>query len=234
MDGHSTAARRLAAPQAFLYDFLTMARMPKPKRKRSPDQMRIWLATVLSPMLRGLDVELEFVERHNWSFRCDSQDFEYLWPTAMMIAVPHHADAEQVFRYHPSVRTSAASHDRALAELRESCQKAYEKLMQSPSFSKLGLPDGDQAAARRYFSEYVINGLRDLPSHYIFSDFWKAHGGEYLSLRSDPSLAPYFKLLDAHGDSLRRDVVALRRTVKKLQESIADEAGLAPVDPALI
>jgi hypothetical protein len=234
MDGHSTAARWLAAAQAFLYDFLTMARMPKRKRKRSADQMRIWLATVLSPMLRALDVELEFVERHNWSFRCDSQGFEYLWPTAMMIAVPHHANAEQVFRYHPSVRTSAASHDRALAELRESCQKAYEKLAQSSSFSKLTVPGDDQAAARRYFPENVINGLRDLPSYYMFADFWKAHGGEYLNLRSDPSLAPSFKSLETRGDSFRREVVALRGSVKKLQESIADEAGLAPVDPALI
>ncbi len=210
-----------------------MSRASKPKRKRSPDQIRIWLATVLSPMLRALDVELEFVKRRNWSFRCDSQDFEYLWPTTMMIAVPHHANAEQVFRYYPSVRTNAASHDRALAALRDSCRAAYEKLTRSASFSRLPVPSDEGPDARKYFAEYTINGLRDLLSYYSLHDFWKARGDEYLNLRSDPSLAPSFKSLETLGNSLRKEVVALRKSVKQLQEGIADEAGLAPVDPAL-
>lgn len=204
----------------------------RPKRKRSRDQMRIWLGTVLSPMLRALDVEQEFVERGNWSFRCDSQDFEYLWPTRLMIATPHHANAEQVFRYYPSLRTNAASHDRALAALRDSCRAAYDKLMTSARFLQPPVPS-EKPDARKYFAEYVINGLRDLPSHYVFADFWKAHGGEYLNLRQDPSLARSFGSIRTRGDSFHPAVVALRGGVKQLQERIADEAGLAPVDPGL-
>lgn len=68
------------------------------KRKPTRDQIRIWLATVLRPMLSALDVELESMSRQNWSFRCDSQDFEYLWSTAMMVGAPNRANEEQVFR----------------------------------------------------------------------------------------------------------------------------------------
>lgn len=210
-----------------------MARISKPKRKRSREQVRIWLATVLSPVLSALDVELQFVERRNWSFRCDSRDFEYLWPTAMMVAAPHRANAEQLFRYYPSLGTRATSHDRALAALREACRAAYDQLMRSPRFLRLPMPANEHPEGHKYFAEYVINGLRDLLSHYSFADFWKAHGGEYLELRSEPSLAPSFLLLEERGDLFRRELVALRRTVKELQERSADEAGLAPVDPSL-
>ena len=211
-----------------------MARISKPKRKRSREQVRIWLATVLSPVLSALDVELQFVERRNWSFRCDSQDFEYLLPTEMMVAAPHRANAEQVFRYYPSLGTKAASHDRTLAALRDACRAAYDKLTHSARFLELSVPANGRPEDRRYFAEYVINNLRDLLSYYSFADFWKAHGGEYLQLRSEPSLAPSFKLLEARGDSFRRELVAFIRTVKELQERSADEAGLAPVDPSLV
>lgn len=195
--------------------------------------MRIWLGTVLSPMLRALDVELEFVERRNWSFRSDSQDFEYLWPTALMIAAPNHANAEQVFRYHPSLRAHAAAHDHALAALRDACRAAYEKLTRSASLLTLSVPRDEHPDARKYFAEYVVNGLRDLPSHYIWADFWRAHASEYLNLRSEPSLASSFESVLTVGDSFQREAVALRGGVKELQERIADEAGLAPVDPGL-
>lgn len=224
---------RLVDPRRFLYPFAPMGRVSKPRRKPSRDQIRVWLSTVLSPMLRALDIELQFVERRNWSFRCDSQDFEYLCPTPMMVAMPHHANAEQVFRYYPSLRPKAASHDRALAALRDACRVAYESLTHSPRFQALPMPADARPEDRKYFAEYMINGLRDLLSHYSFADFWKAHGGEYLELRSEPSLAPSFEVLEQHGSSFRREVVGLRRSVKEVQEHSADEAGLPPVDPSL-
>lgn len=211
-----------------------MTRTPKPKRKPTRDQIRVWLVTVLSPMLRALDVELEFASRRNWSFRCDSQDFEYLWPTSMMVGALHYANKEQVFRYYPSLRTNATFHDRALASLRDSCQKAYKNVIQSARFQQLRIPADTQSDPRKYFAEYVVNGVRDLPSHYTCADFWKANGPEYLELRSEPSLVSSFRSLKASGESFRKRVVALRQSVKQLQESIADQAGLAPVEPTLV
>jgi len=208
--------------------------MSKTKRKPSREQIRVWLSTVLSPMLRALDIELDFVERRNWSFRCDSQDFEYLWPTAMMVAMPHHANAEQMFRYYPTLRAKAESHDRALDALRDACRAAYAKLIDAPSFLTLPVADNARPEDRKYFAEYVINGLRDLLPHYSFADFWKAHGGEYLHLRMEPSLAPSFQLLEERGHLFRRELVPLREAVKALQQRSADEAGVAPVDPSLI
>ena len=150
-----------------------MATKTNTKRRPTREQIRVWLATVLSPMLRALDVELEFVSRGNWSFRCESQEFEYLEPTAMMVGFPHRANAEQVFRYFPSLHKSTGAHDDALGELRATCQAAYEALLASPQFQSLPVPPESREENRKYFAEYVVNGSRDLPGHYTFADFWR-------------------------------------------------------------
>lgn len=127
-------------------------------------------------MLRALDVELSFVSQSNWTFRCESQDFEYLWPTAMMVGFPHRANAEQVFRYYPSLHGKTARHDSALVALLQRCQAAYRQVLASSRFPELPIPTGARADDRRYFAEYVVNGIRNLPSHYSFADFWIQHG----------------------------------------------------------
>lgn len=210
-----------------------MSKASGAKRKPSREQARVWLSTVLSPMLNVLSVELQFVERRNWSFRCDSQDFEYLCPIAMMVAVPNSSNLAQVFRYYPSLRDKAASHDRELTALRKACRTVYGNLIHSPRFQGLPVPSDGGADNRKYFAEYVINGLRDLLSYYSFADFWKTNGAEYLKLRSDPSLDHWFESLDTRGNSFKRALLTLTRSVKQLQERIADEAGLAPTDPSI-
>lgn len=216
--------------------------MPTPKRKPTREQARSWLATVFNPMRRALDVEADFVGRRNWSFRADSQDFEYLWPSAMMVAAPHRANAEQVFRYYPSLRQRTASHDAALTKLRDACRATFQTLIQSPAFQNLPMPNEQHLEpaleralpdARKYFAEYVINGLRDVPSHYVFADFWRAHGRQYLDLRTNPSLVSFFSTVETAGRTLQQNVDGLGRDVKKLQELLADKAGLPVVDPEL-
>ncbi|MBI1845831.1 MAG: hypothetical protein HY294_14790 [Candidatus Rokubacteria bacterium] len=208
-----------------------MSSVSKSKRTQSRDQVRIWLSTVLTPILSALDVEAGFAQRHNWSFRCDSQDFEYLWPTEMMIAAPHRANAQQIFRYYPLLKLKAGAHDRTLAALRDACRTAYEKLLSSERFRNLPGPNDHGLENRKYLAEYVINGLRDLPSHYVFADFWNSTGGEYLRLRSYPFLRPSFHSIETTGESFRAAAAALRKNTKQLLERIADEAGLAPADP---
>lgn len=206
-----------------------MVSKAKSRRKPTREQIRAWLATVLSPMQRALDVELSFLSKRNWSFRCESQDFEYLWPTPMMVGFPHRANTEQVFRYYPSLSSKTASHDTTLTVLRDQCRALYNALLQSAQFQELPMPPDARPEDRRYFAEYVINGIRDLPSHYAFSEFWKDAGVRYMKLRSDPVLRSSFDSLTASGETLETQVTALQQEVKSLQERLADSAGLPPV-----
>lgn len=208
---------------------LLMARKAPARRKPTREQIRGWLAHVLSPMLRALDIEVSFLSQRNWSFRCESLDFEYLWPTGMMVAFPHRATTEQVFRYYPTLGAKTAAHDSTLTELRDQCRALYTAVLQSPQLQELPMPADARPEDRRYFVEYVINGIRDLPAHYAFSEFWKGAGAQYLKLRSDPAMRPSFDSLIATGEALETQANALRNEVKGLQERLADSAGLPPV-----
>jgi len=209
--------------------------MPKKSdatRTPTKDQVSAWLSTVLTPLRNSLTIELHFTARGTWSFRCDTQDFEYLSSISKMIAAPYSANLEQVFRYYPSLQAQAAAHDRTLDGLRQACRVAYAKLTRSPRFRKLpGPPDSVGPDNRRYLAEYVINRYRDLPSHYVLAEFWKNHGAEYLKVRRDSTLAKWFKSIDEHGFSFRRALVKFSKNVRTLQESISDQAGLAPSTP---
>lgn len=212
--------------------------MPKKtdvRRTPTKDQVSAWLSTVLTPLRNSLTIELHFTTRGSWSFRYETQDFEYLSPISKMIAAPYSANLEQVFRYYPSLQAEAALHDNTLDALRQACRTAYEKVTRSPGFQNLPVPiDPVGPDSRRYLAEYVINRYRDLPSHYILADFWRTHGTQYLSLRRDPTLTKWFKSIDERGFSFRRALVRLSKNIRRLQERIADEAGLPPSGPATV
>jgi hypothetical protein len=208
-----------------------MGKKTQAKREPTRAQIEVWLPTVLTPILNSLTVELHYVARGTWSFRSDSQDFEYLYPISKMVAAPYRANLEQVFRYYPSLETEAASHDHELDGLRTACQVAYGSLLRSTRFKSLPAPESE--GNRGYLAEYVINRYRELPSHYVLAEFWNKYGARYLKLRLDSVLSPRFKSIDTHGASFKRALVELSTSARKLQQRIADDAGLAPSNPSV-
>jgi hypothetical protein len=113
-----------------------------------------------------------------------------------------------------------------------SVKRPNKALLESPQFHALPVPPNSRPEDRNYFAEYVVNGVRDLPSHYAFADFWKAAGIEYLNLRVHPSLRASFRSLEGTGEAFKGHVSTLREGVKTLQERMADRAGLPPVPDA--
>jgi hypothetical protein len=198
------------------------------KKRASKDQVRAWLHTVIAPMLGALSVESEHAGR-NWSFRAGRKDFEFLWTADMMIGEYYRAVREQLFRYHPELAELTRRHDVTREELRRACERAFQRVMESPQFRQLASerPDDD----RRYLAEYLVNGLRELPGNYTLSDYWKTKGPGYLQL-ADPALGESWLEIERSGDKARKAIAALRARLEHLQAELADEFGLPPVDPS--
>ncbi len=85
---------------------------------------------------------------------------------------------------------------------------------------------------RKYLVEYVVNGMRDLPSHYVHHDMWRQEGGRFLVLREDPALASDFRSLMAVGRDFAKAVRPLQTYVGALQVELSDKYRLPPVGPA--
>lgn len=201
------------------------------KTRPSKEQVRAWLTTVIAPTASALSVEGERVKRGNWSFRCETQDFEYLWPVVKMIAVPYLPNLEQLLRYRKDLGSLVDAHDGALADLLTAARNVYRKLLQSERFRKLAASISVAESDRKYLAEYVVNGIRDLPSHYVHYEIWVREGGRFLDLREAPGLAAEISGLASAGRAFATRVEAFRESVSVLQVDLADKYKLPPVDP---
>jgi hypothetical protein len=209
-----------------------MNRRGKPKQKPSREQVKAWLATVVAPMVDALRVESDRVSRENWSFRCTTRDFESLWPTEKMLSPVYLPNVEQFWRYYPVLQQKAKAHDDAFAELRNPCRDAFERTLRSEDFVRLAEQVQVEKGNWKYLAEYMVNGIRDLPSHYTTSDVWRQHGGAFLDLRSMPALEESFQAIHRTGEAFRSKVERLLQETERLQQALADEFQLPPIDPA--
>ena len=200
------------------------------KARPSKDQVRAWLTTVIAPLASALAVEQHRLMSGSWSFRCDTQDFEFLWPIEKMVAAVHEPNLQQLLRYRHELKKLAHDHDRTLNDLRTTARGAYDRLLHNQRFLTLVSSTSVSEHDGRYFAEYVVNGLRDLASYYTFQELWTRDGGKFLELREDPALASEFTALKAAGRDFLKCVDSLLRAVGTLQEELADSYKLPPVD----
>lgn len=200
-------------------------------RRPSKDQVRAWLVTVIAPMANALVVERQRVGQANWSFRCETQDFEFLWPVAKTVAAPYFPNLEQLLRYRPELGKLASTHDRALDHLRLAARHAYDSLIGDHRFQTLAATWAPAQGTHRYFAEYVVNGIRDLPSYHDAHDIWTQTGRAFLDLRNDPAIRPSFEALDTAGKEFSNAVSLLLKAVAALQVELSDKYKLPPVDP---
>jgi hypothetical protein len=201
------------------------------KARPSKDQVRAWLTTVIAPLASALAVEQHRLTSGNWSFRCDTQDFEFLWPIKKMVAAVHEPNLQQLLRYRPELKKLAHDHERTLDGLRTTARGAYDRLRHDQRFLALVSSTSVSEHDGRYFAEYAVNGLRDLASYYTFQELWTREGAKFLALREDPTLGSEFTALEAAGQELSKSVNSLLRAVRALQEELADSYKLPPVDP---
>jgi hypothetical protein len=191
----------------------------------------VWLTTVIAPLGSALGVEQRWVARGDWSFRCETQDFEFLWPTRKMVAVPYLPNLEQVLRYRGDLKKLTQAHDDTLASLREAARRTYDRVMQDEQFRQLAASNALEVVASRYAAEYIVNGVRDLASYYTYHEVWNREGARFLMLRERPSLKNEFRSLEACGRAFGQSVDALLGAVSGLQIELADRYRLPPVEP---
>ena len=221
----------IAALIMLSFETMSTTRRKSPRRP-SKEQVRAWLTTVIAPVASALAVEQDRSSRGNWSFRCVTRDFEFLWPVPMMVAIPYLPNLEQLMRYRDDFKELAQAHDGALDELRVAARVVSDRTLQSERFRTLAASWSTAERDREYFAEYIVNGLRDLASHYVHHELWTRQGATFLGLREDPALTNEFRSLEATGQKFLKCVTSMLATVNRLQVELADSYQLPPVDPS--
>lgn len=203
----------------------------RPAKEPSKDQARVFLNTVISPMIRALTVETDALSAKNPTFRAHSLDFEFLWGSESMLSHPHLPNLKLFYYFFPEIQKAAARHDVCIGQLRDACAAAFEQLLKTGEFLTLV---GDRTSSeRRSLAEYVVDGHDELPDFYSLCHVWNSQASAYLALRKIPALSPLFEAVNQAALELQKAVAKLVSQLQQLQMKLAIDHGLAPVDPAL-
>jgi hypothetical protein len=198
---------------------------PRPTR----EQVKVWLATVLWPIVRGLTIEADYVARRNWSFRAHSRDFEFLSEIEQMVTPIFGPNLRQFYRFHRDALEVATAHDLGIKGLREACRDTFDALWMDEDFQALTAPIPENE--RAYYAEYVVNGIVELPSHYTAAPIWNAKRQSFRGLRDKAQLRDSFMRVEQEGQSMRALVERALDELSTIRDALADDHGLPPVDP---
>lgn len=100
----------------------------------------------------------------------------------------------------------------------ESEVQAYERERQTAGSQTVWPPEYIRKELARFSSEYVINNIQELPSHYATSDFWNFSAKKLLVFRSHPEFRPLQRAsITLAGDSakLRQMLLAFRLSTSR-------------------
>ena len=205
-----------------------------------PNIVRAWFDTVFHYALRGLEMELSFMARCNWTFRFKRQTLEYIAPIAEH--VPASDNLEQFLSFFPGLKRLIKEHDRGAERLLETCSAFHTAIVKSPGFCRvfdsveadapttLGTEFSSHFgaySAREDFAgilaEYLVNNISNLPDHYSTSRLWNTFCDRFIPVVAMPELAPCRQATESAGQDLFDIVARLTRELKQTRSELSLE-----------
>jgi hypothetical protein len=205
--------------------------------KRQSRRVAAWIYVVLNPIIELLQREVELLDRGSLTWRFTSGRCEFLR------VIQEYVDSTQWPNYydfaaeHPAFIKGFKQHDDHLEKVNSSAAQTYNWLLSLDDFSetikKLASQYNDQPMSRtfpggslgsgeelaKYCAEYLINNLRELPSHYSLSGFWNSSNGPLLTFRNTPR----FKLLEKTTEQLLASSNRLKSALESRRLALSRE-----------
>jgi hypothetical protein len=164
-----------------------------------------WLLTVINPLLAGLDVEAQYLERTDPTWRFQTQRLEVVGNYQIRIDLAYLPNFEHFLNLNPrfidmhteylekreSLRTVCMELQQAL-EKSDDLKELYRRLTAPNLLESLGTSLSGLFGAYpperhiSYLAELVVNSTQTLPTYYTVHPLWNAHRDELLTLRSLP------------------------------------------------
>lgn len=191
-------------------------------------RVEAWVYTILNPVIQRLRTELGLLERKNLTWRAYSGRCQYILPIEQYLDPTQLPNLEDFLSdpVNPDFDHDFERHDSTLLKVEEAAQEFFRILMQAPIFQKQlessfrefaasasGSEPMEMKDLARDVAEFLINNVRELPSHYARQPFWQDHSRNFAQLISD--LEPYtsrqsFQFLQSSSERLQSISLALK------------------------
>jgi hypothetical protein len=204
--------------------------------KRKSRRVAAWIYVVLNPVIELVQRELDLLDRRNLTWRFTSGRCEFVR------VIQEYVDSTQWPNYYDFLSEHAVfvdgfkQHDNLVEQINASAAQIYEWLVSHDDFSetvkKLAAQYNDQPMSRtfpgasvsseaelvKYCAEYLINNLRELPSHYSLSGFWNSSNTPLLLFRNTPRFKPLERASEnflLHSGKLKRALESRRLSLSR-------------------
>lgn len=209
------------------------------KKKTEPikgsRRVEAWIYTVINPFIEALKIEKSFLNEKNWTWRYETKSLEFILPLENYIDSASLPNFEQFLKAYPNVERSRKKHEDLRAALSENCEVAFNNLIAVKAFHEKvrssrsaygeypggAVPEGD---FDKLIAQYVVNRIKELPSHYTTSKFWARFGREFFEFRSGKE----FEKLDISGEELAKHDERLLAKLDDLRATLSEEYDVPP------
>jgi hypothetical protein len=209
----------------------------------SPNIIRAWFDTALNPLIYGLNTEAAVLADRNLTWRYELRLLASLVPVKSHLLAEAWDNLEQFLSLHPECCAPIAAHDAKLQGLFDACKTLHGNLRHSSALQTLygrvtspGLEVTSIFGAyppEEYLdvlAEYIINDVQRLPSYYSTATFWNGHAAEFLSVRDDEEIRPYWEATVRARIQFVKAVNHLLNVLKKVRNELSLSAGVPIVE----
>jgi len=204
--------------------------------RKGTRRVEAWVYTVINPLIEALRVEKSFLRDKNWTWRYETKDLEFILSLERYINSSSLPNFEDFVKAKPQLARKTKNHDDLRVTLSENCQMAFDYLVAEKAFqgkvkSALttyekgnpaeGYPGG--AVPREHFrkliAQYIVNWIKELPSHYSSSKFWSRFGNEFFQFRTGEA----FEKLDTSGEQFENEDEIFLKALENLRSNLVEK-----------
>ena len=219
------------------------------KNGLSPKIIRVWFDTILNPMIEGLEIEIDYLNKSNLTWRGFNNSFQELKPLFNFCNYRYHANLDQSDRYYPIILETIEKHDNKLALLEESClnlfsvlknsqilkdlynEKVKEILKNNSEITDSRINDFKDENNYRYIAEYIINNRDNLDSGYTLSPIWNSFKDIFKNLLNDDTFKSLFQNQQTALTQFKEAVNKSLSDLKELRNKLSIQYGEPIVMP---
>lgn len=208
----------------------------RPELRKGSRRVEAWIYSVINPLIEALKVEKSFLKDKNWTWRYETKSLEFIFPLEKYIDSASLPNFEDFLKANPQIERKRKKHEELRAALSENCQIAFNHLVSLKDFqnkisSSLALYQREEPTSEhprgavpekdfhKLIAQYVVNQIKDLPSHYTTSKFWMRFKDKLFEFR----IGNEFEKLDASGRQLEDDDDRLLITLQDLRSALSEE-----------